>query len=207
MARTQVVEWRDFEGSFEEFVEKCNRYGQVGDRLWVKESWRFAGWGPYDIDIQYRRDMHIRKGIKVPEDFSDASLERYLIQCEEDCVAAGLDQFDEHGNYTFGDDIPTRWRGGRFMPKWASRLILEVVEPVRVERLQDITEEDCTLEGLVKLPLSQEAIKRMAQGYWVPIFPLTVEYAYLWDKLNTQKGLRWRDNPWISVHTFRMCDE
>jgi hypothetical protein len=81
-----------------------------------------------------------------------------------------------------------RWRPSIHMPRWASRLTLEV-ESVRVERLQDITEEDARAEG-VELPPNDASAK------YRPMFQL------LWDSINSARAT-WASNPWVFVVGFR----
>lgn len=77
-----------------------------------------------------------------------------------------------------------RYRQGRHMPRWASRVWLEVSE-VRVQRLHDISEEDARAEGLGPDP---EDFYGMDPRGW---------YRDLWNTLHTKPGQRWDDNPWI----------
>jgi len=79
-----------------------------------------------------------------------------------------------------------------FMPRWASRITLEVVA-VRVERLQDITEADAKAEGVTGALVSESG----EHAAFVPA------YALLWDHLNAKRGYGWSVNPWVWVVTFR----
>lgn len=89
------------------------------------------------------------------------------------------------------------WKSSLFMPKAAARIWLEIVE-VRVERLQDISEQDAIAEGLLDA----------GHGAWT--FPGTDRvwhsaaycYAALWDAINAKRGYAWDDNPWVWVISF-----
>ena len=204
LTRTQIVEWKDFSGSMEEFAAYANPYGQVGDKLWVRETWRIVGWDPLSFDIQYQSDGEVREELMVNEEFKESTIERYYQQCEDECAAAGLTQFDDDGEYMFSpDEAPTQWRSARFMPKWTSRMTLEITEPIRVERVQDISDEECLLEGVELPALSEEYKEMIAQGYWVPKPSLISEYAIIWDTLNNKRGFPWGKNPWVYVLSFK----
>jgi hypothetical protein len=83
------------------------------------------------------------------------------------------------------------------MPRWASRITLEVTG-VRVERLQDISEEDAVEEGIVQVTQRGGGV---VQGSAISGFK------YLWDSLNAKRpGAAWDDNPWVWVIEFKMCD-
>jgi hypothetical protein len=109
-----------------------------------------------------------------------------------------------------------RHRQAMHMPRWASRLWLEVYE-VRVQRLQDIDEADALAEGIIHEWViigancnggvhSEEWGDRYWHGagdddterYECPIDA----YAALWDSLHTELGTRWADNPWIVAYSF-----
>ncbi len=78
------------------------------------------------------------------------------------------------------------------MPRAVSRITLEIVN-VRVERLQDISEEDSILEGI-----------RIGMGA-MPYFSVRDAYADLWDSINGKKpGCAWADNPWVWVVEFKV---
>lgn len=85
-----------------------------------------------------------------------------------------------------------RWRPGIHMPRWASRLTLEVVR-VRVERLQEITEEDAIAEGVAGL--APEDTYDSARA----------EFAAGWDTLNGKRA-PWDANSWVWVIDFRRVE-
>lgn len=91
------------------------------------------------------------------------------------------------------DDPSTRrprmtWTPSIHMPRWASRITLEVTD-VRVERLQAITEEDAVAEGVAR---HVEGATRGAR----------TAFASLWDSLNGERT-PWSTNPWVWVVGFR----
>ena len=88
-----------------------------------------------------------------------------------------------------------KWRPSIFMPRWASRITLEVMD-VRVERLQGISEEDCCHE--MGCPVTwpgpgPEPYKRDLRGC----------FKILWDSINAKRGYSWEVNPFVWVITFR----
>lgn len=84
------------------------------------------------------------------------------------------------------------WRPSIHMPRWASRITLEITD-VRVERLQDISEEDAKAEGTepFRLPVhpARESLRHV-DGY-----------SQLWDSINGEGS--WDLNPWVWALTFR----
>ena len=88
------------------------------------------------------------------------------------------------------DTVPWKWTPSIFMPRWASRITLEITG-VRVERVQDISEEDARAEGI---PDEYRAGHRI---YYRPRFKT------LWDSINAKRGFGWDSNPWVWVVEFK----
>lgn len=92
-----------------------------------------------------------------------------------------------------------RYRHARFMPRWASRITLEITD-VRVERLQSITEKDAIAEGV-------ERFGNRWRHYFYPDEPHSAfefaknSYASLWEKINGPGS--WVANPYVWVISFK----
>ena len=83
------------------------------------------------------------------------------------------------------------WRPSIHMPRWASRITLEIVN-IRVERVQEISGDQCTLEGI--------------QVAWSdPNNSMQEKMAFkaLWDSINAKRGYGWDVNPWVWVIEFK----
>ena len=95
---------------------------------------------------------------------------------------------------------PSRWRNPLFMPRWASRITLELAE-VRVQRLQEISEDDARAEGCKR---SDAAVVIQAGTGLVHDLSYTARgaYAVRWDEINFKRA-PWSSNPWIWALTFR----
>ena len=81
------------------------------------------------------------------------------------------------------------WRRSIYMPRWASRITLELTQ-VRVQHLQEISKEDTRAEGIEGLH---------------PDSPLwSLAFASEWDALNPKSP--WASDPWVFAMTFRKMD-
>jgi len=138
-------------------------YGEPGDRLWVRETW---------VPL-------------VGEDFPDG-MPNVVYRAHGWRIESEYGGEDRHGR----PREVSRWRPSIHMPRWASRLTLEVVS-VRVERLHDITEEDARAEGV-------EA-KRGAGAAVIQAGPVhlshVVGFRELWCDINGAES--WDANPWV----------
>lgn len=150
-------------------------YGKAGDRLWVRETWAAVKQG----------------GACSPAEATYA------------CFPDGSQIFRCGGYYPETKAVcalnwPTgwRWRPSIFMPRWASRITLEIVS-VRVERLQEIHHKTAEFEAEgIELPPDE------LYPYTNRADKLERRFRYLWNKLNG-KSHPWNDNPWVWRIEFR----
>ena len=92
-----------------------------------------------------------------------------------------------------------QWRSSIHMPRWASRLTLEITE-VRVEQVREISHEDIVAEGLpysLCIYADEEGYKDFDAIEHVDLF------ADLWDSINARRGYGWDANPWVWCISFR----
>lgn len=80
-----------------------------------------------------------------------------------------------------------------FMPRWASRITLEVTG-VRVERLHDISEDDAIAEGMEVVPIGAST--------WSDRHSFMI----LWNRINGARGYSWESNCWVWVVEFKRVD-
>ena len=165
-------------------------YGQPGDRLWVREAWRTTS------------DLDKLSGGQIAEACIEAG---YMdpwapLQWEADLsrrnwVHTGTPPPNE------SEPPAGRYRHARFMPRWASRITLEITE-VRVQRLQAITEMDAYTEGIdTEGHAYNEAEHAMIGGASSRLAPSVHAYACLWDSINGPGS--WDANPWVWAISFR----
>jgi hypothetical protein len=93
-----------------------------------------------------------------------------------------------------------RWKPSIFMPRWASRLTLEITD-VRIERLQEISNEDARAEGVMP-GYAHEATYAVPTGHPYNAIPL---FKNLWSLINGADS--WNTNPWVWVVSFRRVVE
>lgn len=105
------------------------------------------------------------------------------------------------------------WRPSIHMPRWASRLILEI-EQVRAERVQSISENDAIAEGVEKNWTGQDCPPEyenewrdyLADDDGLPCFSAKQSFATLWDSIYA-KIYPWVSNPWVWVMDLKVVDE
>jgi hypothetical protein len=152
-------------------------YGVVGDRLWVREAHAFT------------------TGI------DNAPLGSVRFRADEGSEAWAADRLDRQTNRR------SPWRPSIHMPRWASRITLEVKD-VRVERLNAISEEDAEAEG-VTVHVGVVDGDGEVIGLRPAFVPWPLEghgarqaYASLWDDINGAGS--WAASPWVWVVEFRV---
>ncbi|WP_019101040.1 hypothetical protein [Chromobacterium haemolyticum] len=104
-----------------QLLREC-KYGQPGDRLWVRETCRAEELESGQDGVRYLADNHFRPINDTPGD---------AIQWMK------MNVYGKQG----GTNVPSI-----HMPRWACRLVLEITD-IRAERLQDISEADAVAEG------------------------------------------------------------
>ncbi|KAB2776477.1 hypothetical protein F9L00_14170 [Brucella anthropi] len=158
----------------------------VGDRLYVREAWRVSR-------------MHDQV---APRDLKPRT----------------MTVFFEAGGSIANQDAPGDWKpavwpeigerpdwAGKFrqamhMPRWASRITLEVTG-VKVERLQDCSREDAIAEGIEQSCPEVDPWLWKDYGSELDFDDPVLSYASLWDSINGPGA--WEANPWVAAYIFR----
>lgn len=134
-------------------------YGQEGSRLWVREAWAAR------LDQDHLSPSQLPHGMTVGY-WADGPGKC----CNTGCAGAA-----------------GRVRASMHMPRWASRILLEITN-VRVERLQEISNDDALAEGINR-PIDMR-------------YPVD-EFRALWDSINAARGFGWDVNPWVWCVSFK----
>lgn len=169
-------------------------YGLTGDRLWVRETWWRGAWTEEHFynDHDGASCSSVTWCRPAPGDLENIAY-----------VADGEPPADRCEHW---DKVPSI-----FMPRWASRITLEVTE-VRVQRLQEISEDDARAEGCSGIPDVVDVTPRE-------------EFERLWNSINgkprpmldddgepvlddndrriMEASRSWSGNPWVWALTFR----
>jgi len=199
-------------------------YGVPGDRLWVRETHATSQFdGRPARRVAYRADGTYGAWSSDGED-------RHFIRHGQDYRPFAVNRQDRlmHPAY-YGD----KWRPSIHMPRWASRITLEVAD-VRVERVQDISEADAKAEGISPLFSKGEIGRGASYRADIDIDPMPwtnylwhgrvgltraqIEgwhhqyssyktaigsFSSLWELINADRGFGWAENPWVWVVEFK----
>ncbi len=141
---------------------KCP-YGAPGDRLWVRETFALSIRDPDSVVERDVRDPSHWDGPVYREGYDGGEWTHY-----------------EDGART---TVSPPWRPSIHMPRWASRITLEIIG-VRVERLHAITEQEAIREGVEETGFPRDTFRA------------------LWDKINGKRA-PWDSNPWVWRVEFR----
>ena len=99
-----------------------------------------------------------------------------------------------------------RWTPALFMPRWASRILLEIVS-VRVERVQEISRGDAGLEGMCFLSdinwnKVHKGLNVIQKHHWPE-----ENFSRYWDTIYAKKPeAQWDANPWVWVIEFKVAE-
>lgn len=169
--------------------------GFSGERRWVQETWA---------------------------DLADQQSTCGWIGNYQSCIIFRADQIEYYGE---SDDIgcvyegDIKWHAPMFMPRSASRITLEITR-LRMQRIQDITEEDALAEGIELTFIPGLYPGQVLPRFTAPGVTMTningerdehapahrsaqEAYACLWDSINAKRGFGWDANPLVWVIEFK----
>ena len=193
-------------------------YGEVGDRLWVRETFGYRGMSsewlsgarrPFDeVYVEYIADGAKRTIRRPPDDAPSLPTQRARREGES---------YEEWSDYL--DRWWKRSTPAILMPRWVSRTTLEITGR-RVERLHDITDEDIRAEGVtaeaVRALLGRDTVDLgivSANGrrdprsvVATPIADLSLRELWQvgWTAINGAES--WASNPFVRVIRFRRVE-
>ncbi|EIX9586855.1 TPA: hypothetical protein MAR76_002862 [Klebsiella pneumoniae] len=173
-------------------------HGKPGDRIWVRETWAILG-NEDGCCIDWEEKL-----CKADE---RSAARIYRASCEQKPGNYGLWSIPDDADWkphTKDYQYEGAWRPSIHMPRWASRILLEITG-VRVERLNAISEEDVDAEGF-------------AGDYPTSVFPnlfpgepkdwshLSMRdcYGVLWESIYGEGS--WKANPWVWVIEFKRVE-
>ena len=144
-------------------------HGKPGDRIWVRETFQ----GPlFDFDLM---DIYCKDSTPF--------------ETPEFCVYKA-DGVPAPEFYDADDELHCRWRPSIHIPRWASRILLEITD-VRVERLKSISDGDAIREGC--------STADMKSGDCAADV-----FARLWASIYGEES--WQANPWVWVIEFKRVE-
>ncbi|HBQ4022200.1 hypothetical protein [Klebsiella pneumoniae] len=161
-----------------ELIRECCPYGVPGDRIWVREAFRVHSRATDVATLVYKaseRNSWTEQTHRVP-----------VAVCNKPAT-------------------PEKWTPSLHMPRWASRILLEITD-VRVERLNAISEEDAEAEGIDMEALydSQDCYDCIADHNMTGRPTVTGAFKCLWESIYGAEN--WLANPWVWVIEFKRVE-
>jgi hypothetical protein len=177
-------------------------YGIIGDRFWVRETWKPGAWrndGRVAIDYQASPELTHTPWVSIGEQAI-----QFIPKWLDEVAKSGLEP-NSDGRYEWeSGKSPLKWKSPIFMPRWASRIILEITD-IRVEQLQDITEEDARAEGVIDGGCLNCG-EHEPCGCGNPMPDARDAYVSIWNTLNAKRGYPWESNPWVWAISFKVVN-
>jgi hypothetical protein len=182
--------------------------------LWVRETWRVNAWDDIcEMLVQYKDGTKNWCQMYDPNENGD-----WICNYAENLLQKGIFQInDEEEKYELADGKTIPWKPSIFMPREACRLFLECTN-VRIERLQDISENDAIAEGIefntqsiadtgdyISYPRNYLETTKSADGW--PYFKeeeFVKSFQSLWQSINGKES--WNDNPFVFVYDFKQVE-
>ncbi|MCF7634827.1 MAG: hypothetical protein LLF82_000293 [Dehalococcoides mccartyi] len=168
-------------------------YGKVGDRLWVKETFQ-----------TFRKD--------TTEEARNKFIAGLHIKSMKDMIewgrlpgghgALAVLYAADFGAWAYDIDSDLfPWQPAIFMPRKHSRILLEITN-IRIQRIQDITDEEAMAEGCP----SERALDIDGKTILYSGFKPTYWFKELWDSIYAERGHGWDKNDWVWVIEFRRVE-
>ncbi|HFN0860011.1 TPA: morphogenetic protein [Klebsiella pneumoniae] len=157
-------------------------FGAVGDRIWVRETFQ----GPLVHEELFEEYSAYPEKFETPE------------YCEYAADGGVRPEYCD-----LDDNLRHGWRPSIHMPRWASRILLEITG-VRVERLNAISEEDATAEGV---PPAGSLLPDYPGTFLTPkgdFATAKVAFQRLWESIYGAEN--WLANPWVWVIEFKRVE-
>ncbi len=193
-------------------LQQRMRTFEVGDRQWLMQPATgsasvgdVAGWNFIHCQFQAGMNLWVQETIKATPGYPG----QWAITYAADGVGVGLYKEDRSV-----DNKPLRYGMSRQtipstqIPRWASRINL-LVKDIRVERVQDISEEDVDMEGVFN-----KSGLHLADCHYQIYHPdqrcdcgdkfVQEEFAILWSSVNSKRGFSWDVNPFVWVIEFEV---
>ncbi|MCY2354029.1 hypothetical protein OW950_12695 [Klebsiella pneumoniae] len=156
-----------------ELIRECCPYGVPGDRIWVREAFRVHSRATDVATLVYKaseRNSWTEQTHRVP-----------VAVCNKPAT-------------------PEKWTPSLHMPRWASRILLEITG-VRVERLNSISQEDAQAEGLELTGWRPTYSDPDSGGEVMTPYD---NFAQLWESIYGEES--WKANPWVWVIEFKRVE-
>ncbi|EMB9098500.1 hypothetical protein VAK37_004380 [Escherichia coli] len=176
-----------------ELLAKHCPYGQPGDRIWVREAWAILG-NEDGCSVDWNDNLCLG------DEKNAARI--YRASCEQKPGDYGLWSIPDDADWkphTVNEKFEGGWRPSIHMPRWASRILLEITN-VRVERLNDISECDARDEGV---PPAGSLLPDHPGTFLTPkgdFAMAKVAFQRLWESIYGEES--WNANPWVWVIEF-----
>ncbi|HBR3146435.1 TPA: hypothetical protein L9R60_002086 [Klebsiella pneumoniae] len=156
-----------------ELIRECCPYGVPGDRIWVREAFRVHSRATDVATLVYKaseRNSWTEQTHRVP-----------VAVCNKPAT-------------------PEKWTPSLHMPRWASRILLEITD-VRVERLNAISQEDAQAEGMELTGWRPTYSDPDSGGEVMTPYD---NFAELWSSIYGDES--WKANPWVWVIEFKRVE-
>ncbi|HFH3001680.1 TPA: hypothetical protein ACGJRO_004080 [Pseudomonas aeruginosa] len=176
-------------------IDRACPYGQPGDRLWVREAWGVISntWDESGNMVDWTPDRPATPIRDLP--FGSGYYSGHAIYAADGPMEwAG----DDDG----GGESRSAWKPSIHMPRAISRILLEITA-VRVERLQDITDDQAEAEGverpenITNVDVWDGAERELFNAMNQP----RARFRRLWSDINGSES--WDSNPWVWVVEFK----